>query len=227
MKQLRIIGLALLALLALGAFAASSASAVELEGILPATTTGTATGGAATLENTNKEKISCKATSTLEIKFTDDEKGTATIHFTGCLAEGIAPANSLGDESGVILSKVLLLVCLVEPKTLVFGILIEPIDKEGHAATEHIEIPAVGALALVKGAVIARSESANAGKEFKYSLKGKLGVQTEATECTILGKTFKHSFASALDSATKDFAASEEAKFTTKLGVETLFMDEK
>jgi hypothetical protein len=218
MKRLRIIGLALLALFALGAFAASMASAEE--GVLPNTATGTATGGVATLETTNKEKISCTAVNVLEIKFSTDQKGTATIHFTGCKAEGALPANSLGDANEVILSKVNVLVCLVEPKTLVFGLLIQP--KE----TEHIEVPSVGQLVLVKGAVIAKSDSANSGKEFLYLLKGKAGVQTEATECEINKTVFKHSFESVNDLKSPDFKASEEAHFTVKLSAEVTFHDE-
>jgi hypothetical protein len=218
MKRLRIIGLALLALFALGAFAASMASAVE--GVLPNTATGTGEGGTATLETTNKEKISCTKVSVLEIKFSTDINGTATIHFTGCKAEGALPANSLGDESGVILSKVNVLVCLVEKAALVFGLLIQP------TATEHIEVPSVGQLVLVKGAVIAKSDSANSGKEFLYLLKGAKGVQTEATECEINGTKFKHSFESVNDALkVVDFPASEEAHFTIKLNEEVKFMD--
>jgi hypothetical protein len=218
MKRLTIIGLALLALLALGAFAASMASAEE--GVLPDTATGSAEGGAGTLETTNKEKISCTKITVLEIKATTDQKGTATLHLSGCLAEGALPANSLGDSSGVILSKVNLLACLVEPKTLVFGVLIAAV-----ALPEHVEVPSVGQLILLKGAVIAKNESANKGKEFKGSLKGKEGNQTEATECEINGTKFKHSFESANDSKTPDLRASLEGKLTIKLNEEVEFMD--
>jgi hypothetical protein len=220
MRRLRIIGLALLALFALGAFAASVASAEE--GVLPEAIaiTGSGEGGTATLATTNKETVSCTKVAILEIKFTTDQKGTATLHSTGCLAEGALPFNSLGDASGVLLSKVSLLVCLVEPKTLVFGLLIAAIT-----LPEHIEVPSVGQLILIKGAVIAKSDSANSGKEFLYLLKGKEGKQTEATECSITGTTFKHSLESVNDKATKDLAASEEAHFTIKLNKEVEFMD--
>jgi hypothetical protein len=200
MKRFRIMGLALLALLALGAFAANAAFAAE-EGFLPITTVGTGEGGTAKLENTN------------------NEKATATIHFTGCKANGVVPANSLGDASEVILSKVNVTVCLVESAKLVFGLVIEP------TATEHIEIPAIGALALVKGIVIARNTGANKGKEFTFSLKGSKGEQTEALTCEILGKKFKHSFEDALDSEAKDFPASEEATFKIKFPAEATFED--
>jgi hypothetical protein len=218
MKRLRIIGLALFALFALGAFAASMASAEE--GILPNTVTGSGEGKTATLETTNKEKISCKTVNILEIKHTTDQKGTANLHFEGCLAEGALPANSLGDASGVILSKVNLLICLVEPKTLVFGLLIAAV-----ALPEHIEVPSVGQLVLVKGAVIAKLTSASKGKEFTFSLKGTKGEQSEAPECEINGTKFKHSFESVNDLKSPDFKASEEAKFTIKLSAEAEFMD--
>jgi hypothetical protein len=218
MKRLRIIGLALLALLALGAFAASMASAIE--GILPITATGSGEGGEAKLETTAKESIVCKKVTILEIKFTTDEKGTANLHFSNCLAFGTLPVSSLGDESGIILSKVNVLVCLVEPKTLVFGLLIAAIT-----LPEHLEVPSVGQLLLVKGAVIARLENGNKGKEFLFLLKGKEGKQTEATECEILGSKFKHSFESANDKESKDLPASEEAHFTIKLNEAVEFMD--
>jgi hypothetical protein len=218
MKRLKIIGLALLALLALGAFAASMASAEE--GALPKTATGSGEGEKATLETTNKEKITATKVSILEVKFSTDQKGTATLHFTGALVEGALPVNSLGDASGVILSKVNFLVCLVEPKTLVFGLLIAPVT-----SPEHLEVPSVAQLVLVKGAVIAKSDSANSGKEFLYLLKGKEGKQTEATECEINGTKFKHSFESANDTQTKDFPASEEAHFTIKFNEEVVFED--
>jgi hypothetical protein len=218
MRQLRITGLALFALFALGAFAASMASAEE--GILPNTVTGSGEGTAATLETTNKETISCKKVSILEIKFTTDQKGTANLHFEGCLAEGVLPFNSLGDASGVILSKVNVLVCLVEPAKLVFGLLIAAVS-----LPEHIEVPSVGQLVLVKGAVIAKSDSANTGKEFSFLLKGTKGVQTEATECEINKTKFKHSLESVNDAKTPDFKASEEAHFTIKLSAEATFHD--
>lgn len=219
MKRLRIIGTALLALFALGAFAASMASAEE--GLLP-NATSSGEGGAGTLETTNKEKISCTKVSILEAKFLEksDQHGTANLHFTGCKAENIVAANSLGDASEVILSKVLFLVCLVEPVKLVFGLLIQPLE------TEHIEIPFTKELALVKGAVIAELEGAGlAGKEFKYKLEGKEGKQTAALKCEINGKEFKHSFESVNDKKTPDFAASEKAKFTLKFTQEVELMD--
>lgn len=221
MKRLRIVGLLLLALFALGAFAASMASAEE--GVLPAETS-TGEGGKGALETLSGESIKCTKVSIKEAKFLEksDQHGTAKLEFSGCKAFALfteVPANSLGDASEVILSNILYLICLVEPKTLVFGILIQP------TATEHIEIPSLKALALVKGAVIAKKEGAElAGKEFKFSLKGKGGDQTEALSCEINGKKFSHSFESGLDSGS-DEHASEEAKFTLKFPKEVKLED--
>ena len=188
MNRLANIGLALLTLFALTAFSLPAASAEE--GVLaPETSSGT--GGVATLE-TEKEQIQCKETKILEAKFLTekekDQRGTADLHLTGCKAEKLDPANTLGDESGVILIKVAYLICLVEPKTLVFGVLIEPQE------TAHVEAPLIKALMLIKGAVIAEAKAgqANKGKEFTYLLKGEKGKQTEATKCEINGKEFKH-----------------------------------
>jgi hypothetical protein len=218
MKLLTLIHFALVAPVALGALATGTAWAEE--GLLPNTVTGSGEGGTATFETTNKGKISCAKRSILEVKFSTDQKGTATLHFSGCAAEGTFPLNSLGDASGVILSKVIVLVCLASPATLVFGLLIRPATEP-----EHIEVPSVGQLVLVKGALIAESASANAGKAFTYSLKGREGRQTEATECEINKTKFKSSLESANDNQTKDFGASQEAKFTINLSAEAQFMD--
>jgi hypothetical protein len=222
MKQLRIIGLALLALFALGAFTASLASAEE--GVLP-NANSTGTGGTATLE-TEKENITCTAVSIKEGKFVPleketakDQHGTATLDFTGCKAEKAVGINTLGDEKEIILSKVLFLVCLVEPKTLQFGLLIQPI------ATEHLEIPVTKQLLLVKGAVIAAGEKVLSGTEFLFLLKGEKGKQVEALKCEINGKVFTHTFESALDSEAKDKPASETAHFTLTFAALVEFMD--
>ena len=222
MRRLKITGLALLALFALGALAASMASGEE--GVLP-NANSTGEGGAATLETTNNESIKCTKVAILEGKFlTEKEKdqhGTANLHFTGCKAEGIVPFNTLGDEKEVLLSKVLFLVCLVEPAKLVFGILIRSLE------TEHIEVPATKELILIKGAVIAELEGAGLkGKDFNYKLEGKAGVQKVATKCVINGKEFKHSLESANDKKATDLAVSETAKFLLLFEKEVEFMDE-
>ncbi|HEY3666387.1 MAG TPA: hypothetical protein VGL19_10320 [Polyangiaceae bacterium] len=221
MKRQQITGLALFALFAFGAIGAKLASAEE--GVLP-NATSSGEGGVTTLETTSKEKISCMKVLILEAKFlTEKEKdqhGTANLHFTGCKAEGLIPVNSLGDEKEVVLSKVLFLVCLVEPTKLIFGLLIQPIE------TEHTEAPAVKTLRLAKGAIIAELEGGGlTGKEFKYRLAGKAGVQTTAAQCTINGTTFKHSFELGSDSASKDVMASVEGKLTLRFPEAITFED--
>jgi len=221
MKQLRIIGLALLALLALGAFSTAIASGEE--GALPAETS-SGSGGVTTLE-TEKELIQCKETKILEAKFlTEKEKdqhGTADLHLADCKANKLDAANTLGDESGIVLIKVLFLICLVEPKTLVFGVLIQPLE------TAHIEAPVIKTLMLIKGAIIAQAKAgqANKGKEFTFLLKGEKGKQTEAVKCEINGKEFKHTLEEARDTEAKDAAASESVTFTLSFPKEVELMD--
>jgi hypothetical protein len=220
MKRFRIIGLMLLSLLALGAFAASTASAEE--GVLPPETF-TGTGGAGELATLGGSNIKCTKVDILEGKFLEksDEHGLAILHFSECKAETFFPARTLGDESGIILVPILFLICLVEPVKLVFGILILPEE-----TTVHVEVPSLGQLVLVKGAVIAELEGAGLkGKEFKYKLAGTKGDQTTALKCTILGKEFKHTYEAANDKEAKDEHASQEAKFTIKFTKEVELMD--
>jgi hypothetical protein len=224
MKRLRIIGLMLLALLSLGAFAASMASAEE--GVLP-TEGFTGKGTAQTLETLSvegkeSEKIACTAVSILEGVFTNDKEGTANLHFTGCTATALKVAvNSLGDEPKVILEKVNFTICLVEPKTLVFGIAIT-----GAKDPVHIEVPAVKSLILVKGTVIAELEGAGLkGKAFKYKLSGEKGDQKFALKCEIEGKKFEHTYAAAKDSEAKDEHASQNGLFTLEFKNEVALMD--
>jgi hypothetical protein len=220
MKQVRITGLMLLALFALGSFVASAASATE--GVLPPSNF-TGSGGAGQLETLSKEKIECTAVSVKEGKMTNDEEGTASLDFEGCKAVtffGSFSANTLGDAAGIILAKVKSTVCLVKSAELVFGLAIAPTE------TVHVEVPAVGALLLVKGTVIAELEGKGLkGKEFKFKLAGKEGDQTAALKCEALGKVFTHSYEAALDSASKDEHASQNAKFTIKFEKEVELMD--
>jgi hypothetical protein len=204
MKQIRILGLALLALFALGAASASMASAEE--GVLPTQTKPfTIKGAAATLLTLEKEEIKCKATSG-EGKFLEksDQHATGSFIFKECTALGLA-SNTLGDASGTIKANVLFLICLVEPKTLVFGVLIQPTE------TVHVEVPSVKALLLVKGAVIGELETTGLeGTLWNISLKGKNGDQEKPLKCEINGNVFKYSFESGLDTKA-DLDASEEA----------------
>lgn len=221
MKQLKMVGLMLLAVFALGAFAASTASAEE--GLLPTQEAKEASGegGGGTLKTLGGEEIKCEKVSILNVLFLpkSDIHGTADLHFKGCTALGLFEARTLLDEPGVILAKVLFLICLINSAALVFGILIEPTE------TVHIEVKALGTLVLVKGAVIAENLSTNEGKEFKASLKGTNGDQEQAVSCEIAGKKLSHTLEAARDSATKDEMASETTSFTLKFGEVVKLMD--
>lgn len=214
MKQLRMIGLMLLAVFALGAFAASTAFAEE--GLLPQQKEKVAsgTGGAGTLETLAGKKITCEKVEILSILFLkeSDIHGTADLHFKGCKAENLFSANTLLDEPGVILVKVLFLICLTKPAESKFGMLIEA-EKE---ATTHIEVPGLGQLLLVKGAVIAENTSANKGKEFVLNLEGSKGTQKVATSCEIAGKKLSHTLVAALDSGTDEDASENVPAATAK-----------
>jgi hypothetical protein len=220
MRLLRSTWIAALALLTLGVLGTSTASAEE--GVLP-NLSFTGSGGEVFLEFLTGDILRCTALSILEGKFlTEKEKdqhGTATLDYTGCMT-GAFSMHTLGDATNTLLIKVLFLVCLVEPKALVFGLLIAPVE------TEHIEAFAGSVLYLAKGALIAELEGKGlTAKEFKFKLSGAKGDQTTALKCEINGKTFKHSFEFAQDTEAKDQALSEEAKFTIKFEKEVTLED--
>jgi hypothetical protein len=223
MTKLRIIGLMLLAMLALGAFAASMASAEE--GLLPQQGTKAASGegGTATLETGGGLSIKCTKLSILEILFlkASDIHAIGNLHFSGCKALGLFALTSLDDlkEPGVLLvPKALFLVCLVTSGTLVFGVLILP------EAPVHVEIPAVGELVILEGALIG-TLTPNTGKELNVTLKGTKGVQETSKECTIAGKTFKYSLTFEQNENGKKEATSESATATIKFAETVELMD--
>jgi hypothetical protein len=231
MKRLRTIGLTLLALLALGAFAASTASAEE--GLLgPAEgEENSGKGGAGTLESVSKSKTSCKAVSILEVKLLpkSDIHGTADLHFTGCTAFGF-PINSLGDASGVVLMYVLFLVCLLANLTfhLVLSILGEKLLEE--TGSVHTEVPALGLLLRITGAIIATNLSGlkgdkSEGKVFKFELKGKEGKQEVATSCEIAGKKLTNTLQAELNENGKPEALSWNATFELEFKAKSELMD--
>jgi hypothetical protein len=218
MKRLTILGLALLALAALSAVAVSAASAEE--GVLPPEAF-KIKGGIAklqTLEGALIESTALTGEGTFLIEKEKDQHATGKISFTGAKAEGF-PAKTLGDAAETILANVLFLFCLVEPKTLVFGVLIQPTE------TVHVEVPALGILILVKGAVIGQvTKGGLAGKEFEVQLAGEKGDQKKALECEINGKKFKHSYEAGLDTKA-DSDASQQATATVTFAKEVKFED--
>jgi hypothetical protein len=216
MKRLRTIGLILLALLALGSFAASTASAEE--GLLPTQEAKEASGkgGAGTLATAGSD-FSCTKVAILEVKFLakSDLHGTFDLHLSGCKVAGTFPINSLGDVKEVILEYFLFLICLITSASLDFGLLLLVLGAQlkEEAGLAHLEIPSVGALVNVKGAIIAKNLSGlkgdkNEGKLFKYELKGSKGKQEVATSCEINGKKLSNTLQAELNETGKPEALS-------------------
>lgn len=192
MKRCNLVSLLTLTLLVIGAYHAALAPAEE--GVLPAENqTFKLALGEGTLETLGKEAIKCKELSA-EGTFLEksDQHGTGTIDFKGCTLAGFS-INTLGDAAGSLLGKGLALICLVAPKELRFGVLLEPTE------TVHAEVAALGELLLYKGAVIVENLSGNKGKVFEGSLKGKGGDQEGPLECEINGKKLKYSAEAAPD----------------------------
>jgi hypothetical protein len=192
MKRFRILGIALLALCALGTVMSVAASAEE--GFLPTPSKeknkGSIKGGKSTIGNA-KATFICTSLDASPAEFEKDKHGTATLKWKGCTSAGIA-LNSLGDEKGVILAKVLLLLCLINLAKLEFGVAIEPDE------TIHLEASAAGILGELKGLFIGRLSSAK-GKEFRVTLKAsKLGEQ-EVKECLDAAGTKKGSLEESLN----------------------------
>jgi hypothetical protein len=171
MKRLRILGLSLLALFALCAIAANVA--LGEEGVLEPQNF-TIKGGTQTLENLNKESITCKSVTGNGVPLPAGEKdrdthSTGTLTFKECISFGFA-ANTLGDPSGTIKSNVLYLLCLLSSTKLDWGVLVEPTPT---GTTVHIEVPAFKALILVKGAVIGELLTKLAGVLLEGEPEGK------------------------------------------------------
>jgi hypothetical protein len=104
MRQIKLLGVALIAIFALTATAATTAALAEQPEILstlPAKFTGK--GGVGKLELTKGKKIECK-TNTNSGEFTSVNLGIITIDFHECHAEETSvECHSLGDKEGLIL----------------------------------------------------------------------------------------------------------------------------
>jgi len=218
MKHFRILGLAVLALFALSAFAASMASAEE--GILPPSNF-TIKGGTQKLATLAEEEIVCKKVEGSGTFLTEKEKdqhATGTLDFKECTSGGFA-VNTLGDASGVILAKVLYLVCLVEPKTLLFGFLVLALENP-----VHIEVPIIKGLILVKGYTIGSLTKAGEleGKEFTVSFAES---DKSKGKCTINGTEFKSTYEAALDTKADSDAFQSGEPTTVTFAAAVKFMD--
>jgi hypothetical protein len=144
MKHLKLLAPAVVALAAFTALTASVAFAEE--GFLPTTNfIGSGAGGA--LEALGSLQVKCAGTNILSGVMTTDKSGTADIHYSGCTTLGF-PANSLGDNSGVILEPSNWELCLLNSTALEFGILLSA------KAPVHIEVPLAGALVIKEGGII-------------------------------------------------------------------------
>jgi|ERR1700760_4168549 len=214
-RRLGILGLALLALFALGALMAGMASAEE--GVLPPSNF-TGKGGKVTHKNLNNEEVSCKEAEGSGKFLTEKEKdqhGEGTVTLKGCTALGLS-ANTLGDPSGTIKARGLFLVCLTEPKTLLFGVLVQPIE------TVHGEIPTVKELLLLKGSIIASLTKSGElkGKEFA----GQFTENDKHATCEINGTRFTSTFESSIDTKA-DVDSFQMGEGTIVFEKEVVFMD--
>jgi hypothetical protein len=191
MKQLRILGLALLALFALSAVATSIASAEE--GILEPQAFTIKGNKVTKLKNLGNEVIECKEVSGKgEFLPKSDVHAEGTLDFTGCTAGGFA-ANTLPDPSGTLLVPVLFLICLTNSALLQFGILILLLE------TLHIEVPIVKALILVKGAAIGSLTKAGEVEGTEFAVSFNEVDEEKRLKCEINGLKLTASLEAAID----------------------------
>jgi hypothetical protein len=195
MKQLRILGLALLALFALSAITASIASAEE--GVLESPTfTVNGEKKVTKLKTLGNETIECTdVTGTgkfLEKVGEKDNHAEGTLDFTGCTASGF-PALTLGDAAGTFLVSALFLICLTNSATLQFGVLILLLE------TLHIEVPLIKALILVKGAAIGLLTKAGEVKGEKFGVSFNEPDEATRLKCEINGVKHTASLEAAVD----------------------------
>jgi len=175
---------AIVAIFAVNAATAAAALPEFLTNITANTFTGT--NGVGKLETVGKVPINCTA-GTDKGEVTGAKTGTISSSFTGCNAFG-APANSLGDESGVILVNAPFVLCFIKSGApLEVGLFIKEINV-------HIEIPLVGLLINVTGSVVARITPLNSLKTGPYTIEftqagGKAGFQCEGLAALLLSSS--------------------------------------
>ena len=88
----------------------------------------------------------------------------------------------------------------------------------------HIEVPAVGELIVVEGAIIG-TLSPNEGKEATVTLKGNKGKQETATGCEIAGKKLTNTLKAEKNHNGEPEAASETTTSTIKFAETVKLMD--
>jgi hypothetical protein len=218
MKHARLIGLLFVVLSALGAAAASTALAEE--GFLPlkAKKAVLEGGGKATLQTVSGETIICSKTDPVTITHTTDKLGSGTLLFLECSAAGIK-VNSPGDGAGVVLVPVLVEVCLVVSKELVFGLAVK-IGAKAEGEEVVIENAGVGLKIKVKNTAIGRllEGAGKKAKVFTLQFAGEKGVQKVAPECVNeKGEVKKHNLAAESTISKKFEAASQNLSEEVKL----------
>jgi hypothetical protein len=213
LKNILIIGSALIATSALYASVATAE-----EGISPISIfSGEGEVVSEPIFETETDKLKCNGKATItEGKFSTHQQGVANLTMFECKLDNVLAAQTLGASKEQIKMKISVLVCLVASSKLIFGLFFEPTE------TVHIEVPAVGQLLLLKGAVIGFIT----GGQFEIflTLRGSKGKQTEEKQCTINGNTLKHSLELGSDTA-KDKPASEMAEFKFRFPERVEFVD--
>jgi hypothetical protein len=148
----------LAAISGLGVTVVAAASAEE--GLLPLKVPLTGSGGTSTLEDTAGNKVACSSSTLLGTEFATDRTGTFTdLHFKGCKAFGLFGANSVLDETAVVLTgSGTLAVCLINSATLQFGVFL------AFNKTIVIEVPSAKAKVEIKGSLIGALSPNSFGK---------------------------------------------------------------
>jgi hypothetical protein len=182
MPMFKLIG-ALALVLAFTAISVATASAVEtLWKGLPGSAGETFTTSTAKplLEGLAGSRISCskaKGTGELLKEGTIEDKDATlaltTITIEGCKAEGLLPINSLGDAKELVLLHGEIHACMIKPGD--FGLLLKPLPV-------HLEVPSVGLLIVIEGAVIGLAEATADKKVFQLHTKQTKGDQ-EISKC--------------------------------------------
>jgi hypothetical protein len=172
MKQIKMLGAAIIAVVALSAVASATASAALPE-FTPgaAKTTFTGTSGAGTLQAAGGT-IECESDTVKgELTGTTKKTGTATITFKGCAAFTIFGAKSLdAKNAGEIITNVNLELCYINKAKKEVGILTEV------AKTVHVEV--AGKLIEILGDAVGAITPVNTSTtKFKIVYKQKSGTQ--------------------------------------------------
>jgi hypothetical protein len=218
MRHVKLLLTMVMAIAAITAIEATTASAEE--GLLPIGATFTGKAGAGTLETLRGLPIQC-AGFILTGGVVNTESGKiAHIDFEKCTVLGFpAPTNSLGDQAEIVLvDNVTILLCLITPASLVFGVLLkltEPV---------HLVAPTIGVLLNINGTIVGKIEPNGSGTVKKIVFE-KTGGDASIKECTNLltGKAEKDELTVELDGAKSESSGiSQTTTFTFNKVVELM-----